>query len=46
MLFDKKSVKLPGKKSKRGVAKKDESSIKEKMEMFYEKVLDGLLINQ
>jgi hypothetical protein len=34
------------KKSKRGAAKKDGPSIKEKMEMLYEKVLDDLLINQ
>ena len=46
MPFDKKSAKLAGKKSKRGTAKKDEPSIKEKMEMLYEKVLDDLLINQ
>ena len=46
MPFDKKSAKLTGKKSKRGPAKKDEPSIKEKMEMLYEKVLDDLLINQ
>ena len=46
MPFDKKSAKLAGKKSKRGPNKKDEPSIKEKMEMLYEKVLDDLLINQ
>ena len=46
MPFDKKSAKQAGKKSKRGPAKKDEPSIKEKMEMLYEKVLDDLLINQ
>jgi hypothetical protein len=46
MPFDKKSAKLAGKKSKRGPAKKDDPSIKEKMEMLYEKVLDDLLINQ
>ena len=34
------------KKSKRGPAKKEGPSIKEKMEMLYEKVLDDLLINQ
>ena len=39
-------VKKVGKKSKRGPAKKDGPSIKEKMEMLYEKVLDDLLINQ
>ena len=46
MPFDKKSAKQAGQKSKRGPAKKDEPSIKEKMEMLYEKVLDDLLINQ
>ena len=46
MPFDKKSAKLAGKKSKRGPTKKDEPSIKEKMEILYEKVLDDLLINQ
>jgi len=34
------------KKIKREPAKKEEPSIKEKMEMLYEKVLDYLLINQ
>ena len=33
-------------KSKRGSAKKEGPSIKEKMELLYEKVLDDLLINQ
>ena len=46
MPFDKKSTKLAVNKSKRGPAKKDEPSIKKKMEMLYEKVLDDLLINQ
>ena len=46
MPFDPKSAKKAGKKSKRGPAKKDALSIKEKMEMLYEKVLDDLLINQ
>ena len=46
MPFDKKSAKLAGKKSKRGPAKKDEQSIKDKMEMLYEKVLDDLVINK
>ncbi|MFT4645890.1 MAG: hypothetical protein ACI8ZX_002309 [Planctomycetota bacterium] len=35
-----------GKKSKRRPATKEGPSIKEKMEMDYEKVLDDLLINQ
>ena len=46
MPFDPNSAKKAGKKSKRGPAKKDVPSIKEKMEMLYEKVLDHLLINQ
>ena len=46
MPFDPNSAKKAGKKSKRGPAKKEEPSIKEKMEMLYEKVLDDLLVNQ
>ena len=46
MPFDPNSAKKAGKKSKRGPAKKDVPSIKEKMEMLYEKVLDDLLVNQ
>ena len=46
MPFDPKSAVQAGKKSKRGPAKKEEVSIKDKMEMLYEKVLDDLLINQ
>jgi hypothetical protein len=46
MPFDPKSAKKAGKKSKRGPAKKEEPSIKEKMELLYEKVLDDLLVNQ
>ena len=45
MPFDPKTARNAGKKSKRGPAKKDELSIKEKMELLYEKVLDDLLIN-
>jgi len=45
MPFDPKSPKKAGKKSKRGPAKKEGPSIKEKMEMRYEKVLDDLLVN-
>jgi hypothetical protein len=45
MPFDPKSAKKAGKKSKRGPAKKEGPSIKEKMEILYEKVLDDLLIN-
>ena len=46
MPFDRKSARNAGKKSKRGPAKKQVPSIKEKMEMLYEKVLDDLLVNQ
>jgi hypothetical protein len=46
MTFDSKSAKKAGKKSKRGPAKKQDPSIKEKMELLYEKVLDDLLVNQ
>jgi hypothetical protein len=37
MPFDPKSAKKAGKKSKRGPVKKEEPSIKEKMEMLYKK---------
>ncbi len=40
------SAKIAGKNLKRGPAKKEGPSIKEKMERLYEKVLDDLLINQ
>ena len=46
MPFNPKSAKKAGKQSKRGPAKKDKLSIKEKMELLYEKVLDDLLVNQ
>ena len=46
MPFNPNSAKKAGKKSKRGPAKKEGPSIKEKMEMLYEKVLDDLLVNQ
>jgi len=46
MPFNPKTARNAGKKSKRGPAKKDELSIKEKMELLYEKVLDDLLVNQ
>ena len=42
MVFNPKSAKKAGEKSKRGPAKKEEPSIKEKMELLYEKVLDDL----
>ena len=46
MVFNPKSAKKAGEKSKRGPAKKEGPSIKEKMELLYEKVLDDLLKNQ
>ena len=46
MSFDPKSAKKVGKKSKRGPAKKEEPSIKEKIELLYEKVLNDLHTNQ
>tara|TARA_B100000787_G_scaffold120826_1_gene90775 strand:+ start:158 stop:451 length:294 start_codon:yes stop_codon:yes gene_type:complete len=46
MPFDPNSAKKAGKKSKRGHAKKEGPSIKEKLEMLTEKVLDNLLLNQ
>ena len=42
MPFDSNSTKKAGEKSKRGPVKKEGLSIKEKMEMRYEKVLDDL----
>ena len=45
MPFDPNSAKKAGEKSKRGPAKKEGPSIKEKMEMLYEKELDDLLVN-
>jgi hypothetical protein len=46
MPFDPNSPNKAGSKSKRGAAKKEGPSIKEKMEILYEKVLDDLPINQ
>ena len=46
MPFDPKSARNAGKKSKRGPAKKEESTIKQKMELLYEEILDELLLNQ
>ena len=46
MPFDPNSAKKAGKKSKRGPAKKEGPSIKEKMELLYEKVLGDLLVNK
>ena len=45
MPFDPNSAKKAGKKSKRGRAKIEVPSIKEKMELLYEKVLDDQLLN-
>ena len=46
MPFIPKSRKKAGKKFERGLVKKEGPSIKEKMELRYEKLLDDLLINQ
>jgi len=46
MPFDPKTARNAGKKSKRGPAKKKESTIKQKMELLYEEILDELLANQ
>ena len=46
MPFDPKTARNAGKKSRRGPAKKEESTIKQKMELLYEEILDELLVNQ
>jgi len=46
MPVDEKSAKLTGKKSKIVPANKDELSIKEKMEILHEKLIDNSHINQ
>ena len=46
MPFDKQTARLAGQKSKRGKARKLEPSIREKMELLYEEVLDHLLMHQ
>ena len=46
MPFDPNSEKKVGKKSKKELAKKEVPSLKQKMEMLYEKVLDDLLVNK
>jgi hypothetical protein len=46
MPFDQKTARNAGKKSKRGPAKKEDSTIKQKMEFLYEEILDELLVNQ
>jgi hypothetical protein len=45
MPLDPNSAKKAGKKSKRSPAKKEGPSVKEKMELFYKKEPDNLLIN-
>ena len=46
MPFDSETASNAGKRSKRGPAKKEIPTVKEKMELLYEKVLDDLLVNQ
>ncbi len=46
MPFDPNTARNAGKKSKRGPAKKEASTIKQKMEFLYEEILDELLVNQ
>jgi hypothetical protein len=46
MPFNKETARLAGKKSKRGKAKKLDPTIKEKMEILYEEVLDHLIMHQ
>ena len=46
MPFDPNTASNAGKKSKRGPAKKEESTIKQKMEFLYEEILDKPLVNQ
>jgi len=46
MPFNPKTARNAGKRSKRGPAKKEESTIKQKMELLYEEILDELLVNQ
>ena len=46
MPFDPNTASNAGKKSKRGPAKKEESTIKQKMELLHEEILDDLILNQ
>jgi hypothetical protein len=46
MPFNKETARVAGKKSKRGKAKKLDPTIKEKMEILYESVLDHLIVHQ
>jgi hypothetical protein len=46
MPFNKDTARLAGKKSKRGKAKNLDPTIKDKMEILYEEVLDHLIMHQ
>ena len=46
MPFDEESTRLAGQKSRRGKAKKLDPTIREKMELLYEGVLDHLIMHQ
>ena len=46
MPFYPKTARNAGKKSKRGPAKKEESTIKQKMEFLYEEILDEIVVDQ
>ena len=46
MPFNEETARLAGKKSKRGKAKQLDPTIKEKMEILYESVLDHLIVHQ
>ena len=46
MPFDPNSVKIAGKKSKKGLVKKEGPYVKEMMEILYEKVLGDLIVKQ
>lgn len=46
MPFNKETARLAGKKSKRGKAKQLAPTVKDKMEILYESVLDHLIVHQ
>ena len=46
MPFNKETARIAGKKSKRGKGKKLDPTIKDKMEILYEEVLDHLIMHQ
>lgn len=46
MPFNKETARLAGKKSKRGKAKKLDPTVKDKMEILYESVLDHIIVYQ